>query len=78
MSITNDYLLKTYPAQPTQCANISSSLFNSGIDLGELIAPPLAGVLVDRLGFELASAIVGIYIFTYCLMFLPVLFMDPP
>lgn len=46
--------------------------------MGELVSPPLAGILVKHYGYDRAYSILGTCILVFAALFFPVLFYDVP
>lgn len=56
-------VLRSY--EQSQVSDFISGILNFGFFLGEMIGPPLAGLLRDNIGFENSEAIISLTLFVY-------------
>ena len=55
--------------EPSQISDMTASLFNSMFNLGNLVAPVLAGLLDDNLGYKATTDIMMVASSVYCAVF---------
>jgi MFS family permease len=54
---------------PAKISDMTASLFNSMFNLGNLLAPVLAGVLSDNFGYKVTTDCMMISTVVYCIVF---------
>ncbi|CAD8188494.1 unnamed protein product [Paramecium octaurelia] len=75
LPVLNEFLLFHYPIQTIRVATYSSALLTSGMFIGQLTGPIVAGILGDEYGFERACSILGVIIIVTSFIYVPIIFM---